>query len=65
MKLEDALKWMDENESCDDTDICPISKQPILNKFTLTLRSSLSASIKSVIVLVPILYSSFILSRDV
>lgn len=37
MKLEDALKWMETNESkCDhEGNICPISKQPIKNKITL------------------------------
>lgn len=37
MKLEDALKWIDNNETLlnDDNGVCPISKQPIINKITL------------------------------
>lgn len=37
MKLEDALKWMDDNETIAEevTEVCPISKQPIENKITL------------------------------
>ena len=34
MKLEDALKWMDTIEE-NNVEICPISKQPIINKITL------------------------------
>ena len=38
MKLEDALKWLDDNENDIEeiTDICPISKQHIENKITLS-----------------------------
>ena len=39
MKLEDALKWMDtiEEDNIEDNnlEICPIRKQPIINKITL------------------------------
>ena len=38
MKLEDALKWMDDNENDIEeiNEVCPISKQPIQNKITLS-----------------------------
>ena len=38
MKLEDALKWLDENENDIEeiNEICPISKQSIQNKITLS-----------------------------
>lgn len=37
MKLEDALKWMEDNETQYNNEecICPISKQPIVNNITL------------------------------
>ena len=35
MKLEDALKWMDDNKTIAEVTGCPISKQPIENKITL------------------------------
>ena len=37
MKLEDALKWIDEiNEDDDNVEICPISKEPIKDKITIS-----------------------------
>ena len=37
MKLEDALKWFDEIEDNDDNiEVCPITKEPIINKITLS-----------------------------
>ena len=35
MKLEDAMKWVEEHETTCDINICPISKQPIQNNITL------------------------------